>query len=226
MRLLSASFRPAAFMPAAFKIAVFLVVCFVTAGPAKAQEIHRTERHDFILTRVASGFEHPWGMAFLPDGRLIVTEREGDVRIVDPKSGDRGAKLEGVPKAAAVGQGGMLDVALDPNFNANRLIYLSYSAESEGDSRRGLGTVVSRGRLADDASRLENIETIFEMTPFSSVGRHFGSRLVFGNDGALFITLGDRGERDRVQDFSIHRGQIVRINPDGSVPADNPFVNR
>lgn len=192
-----------------------------TAAPALAEKSFQSALHNFVLRQVATGLEYPWGMAFLPDGTLLVTEREGTLRVVDPRTGNVSAPVKGAPKAEAIGQGGMLDVALDPNFTENRLVYLSYSKDVSG----GLTTAVSRGRLTANADAFETMETVFEMDPPASGSRHFGSRLVFARDGTLFITLGDRGERDRVQDFSLNRGQVVRINADGSIPSDNPFVN-
>ncbi len=193
----------------------------LTPAPIAAQEIVQTDKHAVELTRISRGFDHPWGMAFLPDGTLLVTERSGQMRIVNVTSGERSAPIENVPRVVASGQGGLLDVTLDPDFAENRLVYISYSEPGDG----GAGTTVARAALSADGTRLDTVAVIFRMVPKSSGGRHFGSRLVFAPDGTLFVTLGDRGERDRVQDFTIHRGQVVRINSDGSVPADNPFVN-
>jgi aldose sugar dehydrogenase len=170
---------------------------------------------------VAKGLEHPWALAFIPDGRIVVTERPGRVRIVDRES--RLSKpLDGVPQVAARGQGGLLDVALDPRFTENRLVYLSYAEPGEGTSA---GTAVARGRLAD--GQLEKVQVIYRQHPKVEGPNHFGSRLVFDRDGKLFVTQGDRlAYRDRAQDLSSGIGKIVRINADGSVPKDNPFVGR
>ncbi len=169
---------------------------------------------------VVRGLEHPWALAFLPDGRLLVTERPGRLRIVDG-SGNLSAPLGGVPKVWANGQGGLLDVAIDPEFARNRLVYLSFSEPGEG----GAGTAAARGRLAERG--LENVEVIYRQQPKTGHGNHFGSRLVFTQDGKLFITQGDRqDQRPLVQDLSTLIGKIVRINPDGSIPEDNPFVGR
>ena len=174
----------------------------------------------FRVETVARGLEHPWGLAFLPDGRIVVTERPGRVRIVD-KSGKLSAPLSGVPQVRAAGQGGLLDVAVDPGFTANRLIYLSYAEPGEG----GASTAVARARLGDRA--LENVQVIYRQQPKTGGGNHFGSRLVFDRDGKLFVTQGDRfDQRPKVQDLSTMIGKIVRINPDGSIPEDNPFVGR
>jgi glucose/arabinose dehydrogenase len=171
-------------------------------------------------TTVASGLEHPWGLAFLPDGRMLVTERAGRLRIVD-RDGRVSSPLAGVPKAYASGQGGLLDVALSPSFAADRLVYLSYAEPGDG----GAGTAVARARLAEGG--LESLQVIWRQTPKVGGPNHWGSRLVFARDGTLFVTVGDRfSERDRAQDLSTTIGKVVRINADGSVPRDNPFVGR
>jgi glucose/arabinose dehydrogenase len=170
---------------------------------------------------VARGLEHPWGLAFLPDGRMLVTERPGRLRTVD-RDGRVSEPLAGVPEVAARGQGGLLDVAIDPRFAENRLVYLSYS---EPGADGTAGTAVARGRLGD--GRLEGVRVVYQQQPKVQGANHFGSRLVFGRDGTLFVTQGDRfAHRDRAQDLSVGFGKIVRINPDGSVPRDNPFVGR
>ncbi|MGH7825528.1 MAG: PQQ-dependent sugar dehydrogenase [Candidatus Binatia bacterium] len=170
---------------------------------------------------VARGIEHPWALAFLPDGRMLVTERPGRLRIV-AKDGRISEPLAGVPRVLARGQGGLLDVALDPRFAENRLIYLSYAEPGEAGKA---GTAVARGRLGDD--RLDDVRVIYQQQPKVEGSNHFGSRLVFARDGTLFVTQGDRfSYRDRAQDLSVGLGKIVRINRDGSVPRDNPFVGR
>ena len=171
------------------------------------------------VVTVARGLEHPWSLAFLPSGRMLVTERPGRLRIVT-RNGGLGAPVRGVPRVAARGQGGLLDVVTDTDFARNRTIFLSYSEPGAG----GAGTAVARARL--DGNRLADLEVIFRMVPKSGGGRHFGSRIVIARDGTLFVTLGERGERRRTQDTSIHRGQVIRIGKDGSVPQDNPFVGR
>jgi glucose/arabinose dehydrogenase len=173
----------------------------------------------FVLSAVSDELENPWGLAFLPDGRMLVTERPGSLRIV-ATDGSVSEPLANVPEVYARGQGGLLDVALDPDFSANRTVYLSYS--EPGDD--GAGTAVARARLSDDG--LSDVAVIFRQKPKPDSRRHFGSRLVFAHDGTLFVTLGDRGLGEPAQDLQSHIGKIVRINPDGSVPADNPFVGR
>jgi len=168
---------------------------------------------------IAQGLEHPWALAFLPDGRLLVTERPGRLRTVD-QDGRLSAPLDGVPPVLARGQGGLLDVALDPRFVDTRLVYLAYAEPGAGGTA---GTAVARGRLGD--GRLEDVRVIYQQQPKVEGANHFGSRLVFARDGTLFVTQGERFDsRDQAQDLSSGLGKIVRINPDGSVPRDNPFV--
>lgn len=169
---------------------------------------------------IAAGLEHPWGMAFLPDGRVLVTERPGRLRIVG-MNGSISEPVAGVPAVYARGQGGLLDVALDPAFATNQLVYLSYAEPGQA----GASTAVARGRLV--GTRLENVQVIYRQVPKLPGGGHYGSRLVFARDGKLFVTAGDRQVgRDSVQKLNNGIGKIVRINPDGSVPPDNPFVGR
>lgn len=171
-------------------------------------------------TVVASGLDHPWGLAFLPDGRMLVTERPGRLRIVTA-DGQVSTPLTGVPAVYATGQGGLLDVALSPSFASDRLVYVSFAEAGQG----GAGTAVARGRLTETG--LEDVKVIWRQVPKVNGPNHWGSRLVFARDGKLFITMGDRySQRDRAQDLSATFGKIVRINADGSIPADNPFVKR
>jgi glucose/arabinose dehydrogenase len=168
---------------------------------------------------VATGLSHPWGLAFLPDGRMLVTERSGTLRLAS-KDGKLSPPLSGVPKVVAMGQGGLLDVAIDPDFKSNNLVYLTYSEPGEG----GASTAVARGKLGE--SGLDGVEVIFRQEPKVQGGNHFGSRLAFSPDGKLFVTLGERFTFAPAQDLTNDLGKIVRINPDGSVPKDNPFVGR
>ncbi|HVH39209.1 MAG TPA: PQQ-dependent sugar dehydrogenase [Gemmatimonadaceae bacterium] len=172
---------------------------------------------------VASGLEHPWALAFLPDGRILVTERPGRLRIV-ATDGSLSAPLTGVPAVVAQGQGGLLDVAIDPDFATNRLVYLSFA---EAGERGTNGAAVARGRLGD--AGLEGTEVIYRQTPKVASSGHFGSRLVFARDGKLFITQGDRQSsqfRGQAQQLGSGIGKVIRINADGTVPEDNPFVGR
>ena len=179
-----------------------------------------TQHGKVRIVTVAEGLEHPWGVAFLPDGRALVTERPGRLRIVGA-DGKLGAPLEGVPAVSATGQGGLLDVQLDPDFAKNRLVYLSYAEPREG----GNGTAVARGTLTERG--LDGVQVIFRQDVTIDGRHHFGSRLVFDRGGRLFVTLGDRNsERARAQTLDSHIGKVVRIERDGKVPADNPFVGR
>jgi glucose/arabinose dehydrogenase len=198
-----------------------MAICVIVAQHATAQTF-KTQHYDVKLSVVADGLDHPWGMAFLPDGAVLVTERNrGTIRIVE-KDGTLRLPLANTPRAYTSGQGGMLDVAVDPDFAASKLIYFSYAEPGEG----GAGTAVARGRLDRAANTLDNVEVIFRQFPKTSGGRHFGSRLVFSPEGHLYITVGERGERERAQDFTVNRGQVIRINRDGTIPPDNPFVGR
>lgn len=171
---------------------------------------------------IADGLSGPWGAAFMPDGSMLVTERSGTLRRVSLE-GEVSDPIRGTPEVVAQGQGGLLDVVLDPQFEQNRLVYLSFS-EGRGD---GAGTSAGRGRLNEDATALEDFEVIFRQEPAVSGGNHFGSRLAFSPDGHLFVTMGDRfNHMQEAQNVTNHLGKVVRINPDGSIPQDNPFVGR
>jgi len=167
---------------------------------------------------IAGGLEHPWGLAFLPDGGAIVTERPGRIRMI--ADGAVSEPVAGVPDVVARGQGGLLDVAIAPDFAQSGTIFFTYSEPGSG----GQGTALARARLIreGDAPRLENVEVIFRMARKTRTTHHFGSRIVVMPDGTLMVTTGDRGDRDRAQDMQDHAGAVIRINADGSVPADNP----
>lgn len=184
---------------------------------AAAQGPIASEQATFELVTVVDGLEHPWGMAFLPDRSILITERPGRLRVVRDGVLDP-TPIAGVPPVYASGQGGLLDVALDPAFASNQLIYLSYAAAGDG----GNSTRVARARL--EGGRLEDLEVIFMAEPLVRSSKHFGSRLAFDPQGHLFITVGERGQGERAQDLADHNGSVIRLNPDGSVPADNPFV--
>lgn len=172
------------------------------------------------ITTWAKGLDHPWGIAWLPDGRALVTERGGALRVIST-AGELSPPVSGVPAVVAGGQGGLLDVALDPAYGTNQLVYLSYSEEGPG----GAGTAVARGRFTGTA--LEGVEVIWRQKPKVGGGNHFGSRLAFAPDGKLFITTGERFTyRDSAQSLTNTLGKVIRINPDGTIPADNPFVGR
>jgi glucose/arabinose dehydrogenase len=201
-------------------LATFVALVLLGA-PAAAAETYESRHYALRVVTVAEDLARPWGLAFLPDGRMLVTEREGRIRIV-AKNGRLSPPLVGAPRVYARGQGGMLDVALDPDFRENALVYLSYAEPGEG----GAGTAVARARLDLAGNRLADLTVVFRQEPKTGGGRHFGSRLVFARDGRLFLTIGERGERERAQDFTINRGQVIRIEPDGSIPEDNPFVGK
>jgi len=200
------------------------LVC--AAAPALAQEgkLYRSAKHDFRVVTLARGLEHPWCIAFLPDGRKLVTERAGRLRVIDAQGRLSPHAVEGVPEVVARGQGGLFDVAPHPRFAENGMVFLSYAEPGEG----GQGTAVMRARLAGegDRLRLEDRQVIFRLQPKSRTNHHYGGRLVWARDGTLFVTLGDRGDMDRAQDLGDHAGSVVRIREDGSVPEDNPFVKR
>jgi glucose/arabinose dehydrogenase len=187
---------------------------------ASADEVVSTKSGPVRVETVAKGLEHPWGLTFLPDGRMLVTERAGRLRVVEDDT--LSSPVTGLPRVMANGQGGLLDVALDPGFAENRLVYVCY-AEPGAD---GASTAAARGRLSETADAVTDVEVIFRQTPKVSGATHFGCRLAFAPDGKLFVTSGERFRFDPAQDLTSGLGKIFRINPDGSVPADNPFVGR
>jgi len=230
--------RPAAATPtAASAVAVLLTLLGSAASPAPAdaqEETFRSAHHDYRTVTVADGLVHPWAIAFLPDGDMLITERDGRLRIVRD-----GVLLPdavpGLPEVFARGQGGLLDVVPHPDFASNRLLYISYSKPLEGgdpveEPRRGgpSTTAIIRGRFEND--RLTDVEELFEAN--SRGGGHYGSRIVFDADGYMFFSVGDRQASPRgdleshpAQDLSNHHGTINRLHDDGTVPADNPFVD-
>ncbi|MBN4055626.1 PQQ-dependent sugar dehydrogenase, partial [bacterium AH-315-K03] len=190
-----------------------------------AEEIKRSfkslsEKHSFCVNTLVTNLTRPWGMVFLPDGNLLVTERPGTLRKIDLPSRVLSAPITGMPKVATLGRGGLFDVTIHPNFSKNRWVYLSYLAKKKGV----FGVEVARGELNNLA--LENLEVIFRAKPKNNGVWNFGSRLVFDKDGHLLVTLGDRRTRIEAQNINNHLGSIIRINDDGSVPAGNPFVNK
>lgn len=202
------------------RVGVFLGTALSLCGPAAPAQFISTQEHSFRIVKLAETLEHPWGLAFLPDGRMLVTERPGRLRLVG-----RDGKLEprpvaGLPEIAEHGQGGLLDVVLHPRYAENGLVYFSFAARGKG----GVSTEVGRGRLS--GNRLENVEVIFRQQPKTGAGQHFGSRLVFDRAGFLYITLGDRGDRERAQKRDDHAGSVIRLRDDGSVPVDNPFAGK
>jgi aldose sugar dehydrogenase len=201
-----------------YRILPLTLIIFILAilpGSVAAQVItSATER--FRIVEITKGLEHPWGMAFLPDGRILVTERPGRLRLVE-KGQLLPQPVSGLPAIVAQGQSGLLDVALHPLFAANQLIYIAYTSARE----RGISTDVARAKLVGE--KLEDVQVIFRGNRGTTTGRHFGARLVFDNDGYLFIHLGDHGQMERAQDSADHAGAVIRIHADGRIPVDNPY---
>lgn len=204
--------------------AVFVAGLLVSVAPGAAQTID-SSAGPLTATVLAEGLDHPWSLAFLEGGRFLVTERSGALRILD--NGVLGPPITGTPNVVANGQGGLLDVALAPDFSTSGRLYLSYSEPAaDAGLQRGTGTAVMAARLVfkGNTGRLEDQSVIFRMNNFNNSNRHFGSRIAIGNDGNLFVTLGDRGDMERAQDGTDLAGGIVRIAPDGSIPEDNPVI--
>ena len=197
----------------------------VVPACAEVSERFETSAGPVQIERVAGPLKYPWAIAFLPEpNAFLVTEQEGTLRVV--RNGRMSAPVEGVPAVLAEGQGGLLDVALDPDFARNKRIFLTYSEPvDDGElSRTALATGIFRDGNGDP--RLEKVEVLFRQDPPVSSTRHYGSRIVIGHDRKLYVTLGDRANRARVQDLSNHLGKVIRLNLDGSVPSDNPFVGQ
>lgn len=187
-------------------------------GAAEVVVEQNTQYEPIRVVRVAGGLEHPWSVAFLPDRSYLVTERPGRLKLI---SDGKATDVSGLPALHATRQGGLLDVSLHPDFASNRFVYLTYS---KGDAA-GTTTAMGRGRL--EGSRLVDFEELFVQDRLSEPGRHYGSRLAWLSDGTLLLSIGDRGaEPPRAQDLRDHAGKLLRLNADGSVPRDNPFVGR
>lgn len=192
----------------------------LSSGLASAQtpQAIRTQEATIRAVTVASGLENPWGMAFLPDRRILVTERPGAMRVVN--NGQISVPLGNVPKVFDSGQGGLLDVTLDPDFARSRVIYFTYAEPGDG----GAGTALASAVFAE--TELRDVKVLFRQQPKVSGGLHFGSRVVVGPDGKLWLGLGERYRRDEAQNLNSHLGKLVRLEKDGRVPADNPFRGR
>lgn len=203
-------------------VALVLAAAAALAAWLTPKVLRRLDMQGLRPITVAKGLENPWSLAFLPDGRMLVTERPGRMRIVAP-DGTLGPPLPGLPTVAAGDEGGLLDVALDPAFPSNRTIFWTFSEPAAGDAQLR-STAVARGRLVDD--RIVDTKIIFRQEPKSRDGSHFGSRLVFGSDGSLFVGLGDRGSRPDVQRLDSSLGKILRIDRDGNPLPDNPFAGK
>ncbi|GAA5525824.1 aldose sugar dehydrogenase YliI [Microbulbifer aestuariivivens] len=212
-------------------LATFLTRCLlglglcssVAAGAAEVVEQRiETDRHDFRIVRLASGLHHPWAVAQLPDGRFLVTERRGRMALID---GGEVRYLDGVPAVSAIGQGGLLDLVLHPQYGDGEhdWIYFTYAKAGKEPGQDGSATALGRARL--EGTSLVNVEELFVQNRFSAPGRHYGSRLAWRKDGTLMMTIGDRGvERERAQDIGDHAGSVLRLTESGGAAADNPFA--
>ncbi len=205
---------------AALTTGLFSLLCLMaTPVGAQSRDSVSSDTGTYTVETLAEGLSHPWGMALLPDGRLLVTEREGRLRILGTDH-KLSAPIPGTPQVFAAGQGGLLDVALDPDFATNGYLYLSY-AEPDGSKA---STVLGRGRLQND--QLQDFQVIFRQEPKVDGSLHFGGRIVFSRGGHLFFSMGDRNKLDPAQNLSDHLGTIIRIQPDGRIPPSNPFIKQ
>jgi glucose/arabinose dehydrogenase len=204
----------------------FAALLLLATAPAavQAQDAISTEQARIKVSTIAEGLDHPWGIAFLSDGSMLVTEKSGALRRVD-KNGTLGKPIAGVPEVDARDQGGLLDITLHPNFAQNRLLYLSFSEPGES----GNSTAVAQAQLSEDHRQLNDLRVIFSQKPKLDSTMHFGSRIVFDREGRIYVGLGERSHeqfREHAQDLNSHLGKVVRLNEDGSIPPDNPFVGR
>lgn len=200
--------------------AATLAAILALAPPAFAKDF-KTETLTLSADTIAGGLDHPWGLAFLPDGAFLVTERAGTMRIV--KQGRLSKPVANVPKVVARGEGGLLDVALASDFAKSGIIYFAYTEPRQ----KGAATVMARARLVrdEDGAALENVKVLVSVKKPTTKTVHFGSRILVAPDGTLFVTIGDQGERDRAQDFQDDAGSVLRVNADGTIPKDNPFAD-
>ena len=196
---------------------VLLLAVFLSASTLA--QTYKSDEHSFRIVQVVKGLEQPWSLAFLPDGRMLVTEKAGRLRVISNGRLEPQA-IAGLPRVTVHGQGGLHDVVLHPQFETNRLVYLAYAARGED----GVGTELARGRLA--GGRLEDVQVLFRQSPKGRTGNHFGGRIVLDRAGYVYLTLGDRGEMPRAQKPDDHAGSVIRLHDDGRVPDDNPFVGR
>lgn len=206
-----------------FRSLFLLLLCSLACLSTWAQErstVINSEKHSFRLNTLLTGLENPWSLAFLPDGRMLITERAGRLRLVNQEFKLDPKPIEGLPEVVAQGQGGLFDVVLHPQYAQNGWIYWAYNASGPG----GWGTALARGKLV--GQRMTEVQVLFSMQPKTRSSFHFGGRIVFDQTGMVYLTLGDRGENDRAQKLDDHAGSVIRLHDDGRVPANNPFVNR
>jgi glucose/arabinose dehydrogenase len=196
-----------------------LAFCATAAAQPAAKAV-QSQKHAFRVVTLVKGLSFPWSLAFLPDGRMLVTERDGRLRIISKDFKLDPRPVEGVPPVVAVGQGGLFDIALHPGYAENQLVYLAYNGAGNG----GWGTELMRAKF--DGQRLTEPQVLFRLDPKSRSGHHFGGRIVFDRQGYLYLTLGDRGDKERAQLLYDHAGSVIRLHDDGRVPQDNPFVKR
>jgi glucose/arabinose dehydrogenase len=207
-------------MSLASRIVMLSIELFTSALAQDRSAAINSEKHAFRVVTLLQGLEYPWSVAFLPDGRMLVTERAGRLRLVgqdwrlDPKP------IAGLPDVVATGQGGLFDVVLHPEHAQNGWIYWAYNAPGAG----GWGTALARGKL--QGSRMTEVQVLFSMQPKTRSSQHFGGRIVFDKAGMLYLTLGDRGDKERAQKLDDHAGSVIRLHDDGRVPVDNPFAKR
>ena len=204
------------------RFAALSAAALVAANPALAQDAIESEQESFTVSVVAEGFAYPWSIDFLPSGAMLVAEREGGLRVIDADGSLRAAPVSGLPDdLIAIRQGGLMDVAISPDFEETRLVYFSYAQGSEDANR----TALARGRLSEDLSELTEVEPLFAANFDKERGFHFGGRILHNPDGTLFLTLGDGGGyQDEAQNPASHLGAVVRLNRDGSIPQDNPEI--
>jgi glucose/arabinose dehydrogenase len=214
---------PVALVSAALTVATLLAASFLIATRTRGENTSfASSAGELEVRTVASGLVNPWSLAFLPDGRMLVTERPGRMRLVTPE-GQLSPPLKGAPEVWASGQGGLLDVVTDRSYAQNKTIYFCFAERAGGGGR----TAVARARLNDGSGRLDDVKIIFRQEGPLSSGNHYGCRIVQANDGNLFVTLGEHFiYRDEAQNLGNHLGKLIRIAPDGSAPSDNPFVGR
>jgi glucose/arabinose dehydrogenase len=193
--------------------------CFNTWAQDRSSVIS-SEKQAFRLVTLLNGLENPWSLAFLPDGQMLVTERAGRLRLVSQDFKLNPKPIDGLPEVVAQGQGGLFDVVLHPEYAQNGWIYWAYNAPGQG----GWGTAMARGKL--QGHRMTDVQVLFSMQPKTRSSHHFGGRIVFDQAGFLYLTLGDRGDKDRAQKLNDHAGSVIRLHDDGRVPEDNPFVKR